>query len=56
MTEKEFSIYDLQHKVIVEKGKRIMVCCGHFCDIDGMSEGNYYKNKRERQNLREVKE
>ena len=40
------SIYDLPHKVRLEKGKRVMTCLGHFCDIDSMLEGEYYKQKR----------
>ena len=41
------SIFDLKHKVSVIKGKRVMVCIEHFCDIDSMPEGEYYKKKRE---------
>lgn len=40
------SIYDLAHKVRLEKGKRVMTCIEHFCDIDSMPEGEYYKQKR----------
>jgi len=40
------SIYDLPHKVRLEKGKRVMTCIEHFCDIDSMPEGEYYKQKR----------
>lgn len=43
------SIFDLKHTVRVEKGKRVMVCVEHFCDIDSMPEGEYYKKKREQQ-------
>lgn len=40
------SIYDLPHKVRLEKGKRVMTCIEHFCDIDSMPEEEYYKQKR----------
>ena len=49
------SIYDLRHVVRVIKGKRVMVCVEHFCDIDSMPEGEYYKEKRKRQSLEQVK-
>jgi hypothetical protein len=24
-----------EHRVIIHKGKRIIVCCGHMCNLDG---------------------
>lgn len=45
-SDKVNSIFELEHKVIVHNHKRIMTCIGHFCDIDSMSEGEYYKQKR----------
>lgn len=47
ITEDMNSIFDLKHKVSLVGGKRIMTCIEHFCDIDGMTEGEYYKQKRE---------
>lgn len=40
------SIFDLEHKITLRNKKRVMSCLGHFCDIDGMSEYEYYKQKR----------
>lgn len=45
-SDKVDSIFDLKHSVIVYKGKRIMACHDHCCDIHGMTEGEYYKQKR----------
>lgn len=41
------SLYDLEHSIILHNGKRICVCNGHFCDLDGLSEYDYLKGKRE---------
>lgn len=43
------SIYDLKHELRLIKGKRVMVCIEHYCDISGMSEYEYLKNKRKQQ-------
>lgn len=47
-------IYQLKHEVRVIKGKRVMVCIEHFCDIDSMPEGEYYKEKRKQQSESKV--
>ena len=36
----------LTHSIQVHNGKRIAVCNGHFCDMDGLSEYEYLKRKR----------
>ena len=38
---------ELSHSIILRDGKRIAVCNGHFCDIDGLSEYEYLKRKRQ---------
>lgn len=41
------SLYELSHSIKLYNGKRITVCNGHFCDLDGLSEHEYLKGKRE---------
>ena len=38
---------DEKHSVVKRNGKRVIVCNGHFCDLDSISEGEYYKRKRQ---------
>lgn len=40
------SIYNLKHELKLIKGKRVMVCIDHYCNISGMSEYEYYRKKR----------
>lgn len=37
---------DIEHSIIIHNGKRIVVCNGHFCDMDGLSEYQYYQEKK----------
>ena len=38
---------DKEHSIQKHNGKRIVVCNGHCCDHHGISEGEYYKRKRQ---------
>lgn len=37
---------DTLHSIQVRNGKRVIVCNGHFCDMDSLSEYEYYKKIR----------
>lgn len=38
---------DDKHSIQKRNGKRVVVCNGHFCDQDGLSEYEYYKRKKQ---------
>jgi hypothetical protein len=39
---------DLPHEIMNHKDKRIVVCTGHFCDLDGLVEDEYLKRLDEK--------
>ena len=45
MDNSKRSLFDLEHRIIFEKGKHIVICCHHFCDLDGMSKEEYERQK-----------
>src|SRR3990167_3700233 len=38
---------DEKHSIQKRNGKRVIVCNGHFCDLDSISEYEYYKRNRQ---------
>lgn len=37
---------DAFHSIQVRNGKRVVVCNGHFCDMDSLTEYQYYQKVR----------
>lgn len=39
------SFFNDEHKIKIINKKRVCVCIGHFCDLDGISEYEYLQRK-----------
>ena len=35
------NLFELEHRIIFEKGRHIVICCHHYCDLEGISKEEY---------------